>query len=339
MPAPIPRPRARHHGLHFGALATGPHNAITDVPGVRVGQVTLWEDPDVRTGVTAIVPGSVTEVFERPVAASVASLNGAGELTGSHQMTEWGVIETPIVLTSTSAVGRAYDAVVDAVFEACSSAGVEDVVIPVVGECDDSWLDRADRRSVGVADVRRALEEANDGPVGEGVVGAGTGMITMGHKAGIGTSSRLVAGGTVGVLLLCNFGSPDQLRIPGRAVASVGDGPRRPAGSCVGIVATDLGLDRHQLRRVAMRVGLGLARVGSVAHHGSGELFCAFSTTTRLDRATGIVGTAAPVADRTLDDVFQAVVDASEEAVLNALCVADTVTGRDGHRVPGLVLD
>jgi D-aminopeptidase len=346
MTAPAPRPRARELGLTFGRYLTGPQNAITDVPGVRVGQVTVWADDErgiARTGVTAIVPDAVRSMFERPMAAGMAVLNGAGELTGSVELQEWGILETPILLTGTTSVGRAYDALVDEAID----AGIDEPVIPVVGECDDSWLDDLRRRSVTVAHARQAIADATDGPVAAGAVGAGTGMITMGHKAGIGTASRVLDGlGTVGVLLLCNFGGLRDLRLGG---VHVGEAlacdreqqlpPYDTGGSCVGIVMTDLPLDARQLQRVARRVGLGLARVGSVAHHGSGDIFAAVSTTNRCDRdATGVQHLQL-LADGSLDDVFAAVVDAAEEAVHDALFVADTVTGTAGHVVPGLPVE
>jgi D-aminopeptidase len=345
--------------LAFGSLPTGAHNAITDVPGVRVGHVTVWHGAPgteagagegvARTGVTAIVPVGADEgllgLFRRPVAAGVAVLNGAGELTGSIEVAEWGIIETPIVLTGTSSVGRAYDAAVDAMY----TAGADEVVIPVVGECDDSWLDDHRRRWVTVEHARAAIDGASGGPVAEGVVGAGTGMVTMGHKAGIGTSSRQLDGvGTVGVLVLANFGAVGELRVAGTLVgptlradrhASPAADDRRERSSCIGLVATDIPLDARQLTRVARRVGLGLARVGSVAHHGSGDIFLAISTTNRLPRhAAGRVAIEL-LADGSLDDVFTAVVDATEEAVCNALFVADTVTGVDGHVVAGLPVE
>ncbi|MAT04820.1 MAG: aminopeptidase [Acidimicrobiaceae bacterium] len=345
---PSPRRRAREFGLEFGPHPVGRHNAITDVPGVRVGQVTIWRDPGRgdhgvgRTGVTAIVPDGIGDLFHRPMAAGVAVLNGAGELTGSIEIREWGILETPVVLVSTNNVGRAADALVDAAL----AAGVGEVVLPVVGECDDSWLDDITRRWVATDDVRTALDSAVGGPVDEGVVGAGTGMVTMGHKSGIGTSSRVIEGvGTVGVLVLCNFGGAEQLRIQGRLV-----GPRLAAGldttptldrggSCLGLVMTDIPLDARQCERLARRVGLGLARVGSVAHHGSGDIFLAVSTTNRIEReALGLVDVTV-LADRSLGSVFEAVVDAAEEAVTNALFVADTVVGVDGHSAPGLDVD
>ncbi len=346
MNPPTPRSRPRALGLTFGSLPTGRHNAITDVPGVRVGHVTLFHgdhakgEPIARTGVTAIVPDTVSGMFERPMPAAFAVLNGAGELTGSIEMAEWGIIETPVLLTSTNNTGRVSDGVVDEVL----AAGIDDVVVPVVGECDDSWLDDVRRRWVTPQHARDAIAAATEGPVAEGVVGAGTGMKTMGWKGGIGTASRVVDGfGTVGVLLLCNFGGRSLLRLGGRPVgealhaeALAAAPPGDTGGSCLGVVFTDIPLDARQLRRVATRVGLGLARVGSVAHHGSGDIFLAVSTANRVARgAIGLLSQTL-LADRSLNEVFTAVVDASEEAVANALFVADTVVGVNGNEVQGL---
>ena len=219
----------------------------------------------------------------------------------------------------------------------------------MVGECDDSHLDDMRRRWVTAAHAREALAAATDGPVAEGAVGAGTGMVTMGHKAGIGTASRHLPGvGTVGVLLLCNFGALRDLRLGGVMVgqalaATARATPPAPTldqgGSCIGVVCTDIPLDARQLARVARRIGLGLARVGSIAHHGSGDIFCAVSTANRQPRnATGVVAIEL-LADGSLNDVFAAVVDATEEAVCNALFVADTVVGVGGTVVPGLPVD
>jgi D-aminopeptidase len=346
MAPPAPRPRARDLGLTFGPLPTGPHNAITDVPGVRVGQVTVWrDDPDgsvARTGCTVVAPDTAAGMWRRPMPAGTAVLNGAGELTGSIEVREWGILESPIVLVSTNNIGRGYDALVDAAI----AEGVTDVVVPVVGECDDSWLDDILRRHLTLDHVREALETATDGPVAEGVVGAGTGMITMGHKGGVGTASRVIDGlGTVGVLLLCNFGDARLLRIGGVPVGETLVAERDTAptlddgGSCIGIVLTDIPLDARQCERVARRVGLGLARMGSVAHHGSGDIFLAASTQNRRTRSEQGFLDIRLVADTMLDPIFAAAVDATEEAVTNALFVADTVTGVDGHVVPGLPVD
>jgi D-aminopeptidase len=330
--------------VDVGELPAGPADAITDVPGVRVGHVTCWsDDPMARTGVTAILPDTLDGVFHRPPAAGVAVLNGVGELTGSLSIAELGFLDTPNLLTGTPSVGRAFDAVVDAMFDAVPAVGVDDVAAPVVGECNDAWLDDSRRRNVTVADCRAAIDAAAPGPVAEGVVGAGTGMIAMEYKAGIGTASRVLDGlGTVGVLVLANFGGRRQLRVAGRPVGRVLDDEataagRGDGGSCIGVVMTDIPLDARQLTRVARRVGLGLARVGSIAGNGSGDIFCAVSVGHRVRRfARGIAAAGELLVDDEISAVFAATVEATEESVLDALFVADTVTGRDGHTAPGL---
>lgn len=338
--------RLRDHGLRLGHLETGAQNAITDVPGVTVGHVTVWRDEPAgrgtaRTGVTAILPGPPETLLERPAPAGAAVLNGAGELTGFLQVSEWGLIETPVYLTSTMAVGRVFDGAVAAACAADARVGVDDVVIPVVGECDDSWLSDARVVQVEAEDAARAVAAATGGPVGEGCVGAGTGMICLGWKGGIGTASRLVpeAGATVGVLVLANFGAARDLRVDGVPVfPAVGDGhdPRPPAGSCIAVVATDAPLGSAQLARLARRCGLGLARAGSVAHHGSGEIFLAFSTERSPRGEARGRDSRTVVADALLDGLFAAVVEATEEAVLNALWAAVDTEGREGRLVRAL---
>jgi len=334
-----PRPRAR--GISIGTLAPGAANAITDVPGVRVGHATVWRDEpggrgSARTGVTAILPGPADGLFREPVPAGAAVLNGAGELTGFVALREWGVIETPVLLTSTMAVGRVYDGAVAAAVAADPAVGDEDVVIPVVGECDDSWLSDSATVQVEADDAGRALAAAAGGAVVEGAVGAGTGMMCFGWKGGIGTASRALpeAGCTVGVLVLANFGSAPDLRVDGvpvgRLLPSPDDVPARPAGSCIAVVATDAPLAPNQLERLARRAGLGLGRAGSVAHHGSGEIFLAFATGGRVARAD-VGRRAATFPDRGLDGLFAATVEAAEESVLNALWAAPEVAGRSGR--------
>jgi D-aminopeptidase len=340
MDAPEPRvPRLRDLGLQIGDLPAGPGNVITDVPGIRVGHVTVWRDevdpPEgrgiARTGVTAIVPGAGA-VVTPPLAAGTAVLNGAGELTGSLQIGEWGVLETPIFLTSTMAVGRVYDGAVAAACAADGAIGLDRIVMPVVGECDDSWLSEARVVQVAAGDVAQALAVAGSDGVAEGCVGAGAGMVCMGWKSGIGTSSRQLPGSgvVVGVLVLANFGTAQELRIAGVSLARLaGDGGgEQPssAGSCIAVVATDAPVDAHVLGRAARRCGLGLARTGSVAHHGSGEIFVALST----------AGTARAPSASELDELFTATVDATEEAVLNALWAAVETTGRQGRVVRAL---
>jgi D-aminopeptidase len=324
----------REHGLRIGELDAGPGNAITDVPGVTVGHVTVWRDkPTVaRTGVTAILPGPVESLLKKAVPAGTAVLNGAGELTGSLEIREWGIIETPVYLTSTHAVGRVMDGAVAVALEADPAVGVDNVVIPVVGECDDSWLNDARAVQVELGDVAQAVASAG-ASFEQGAVGAGTGMTCLGYKSGIGSSSRLVPelGCTVGVLALTNFGGAPELRIDGvpigRLLASPESRPTK-AGSCIVVVATNAEVSPSQLERIARRAGLGLARTGSVADHGSGEIFVAFATTDVRS-----------VPDAEIDPLFPATVDATEEAVVNSLWTARDVTGREGRVAKALPHD
>ena len=269
MSIPSPRgPRLREHGLRIGRFEPGEANAITDVNGVRVGHVTVWRDePEPpegrgvsRTGVTAIVPSAAESLVREPVVAGGAVLNGAGEMTSFVEISEWGLIETPIHLTSTHAVGRIYDGAVATAVASDATVGVDNVVIPVVAECDDSWLSEARVVQVDAADAGRAVAAATGGAVVEGAVGAGTGMTALGWKAGIGTSSRrLPRGATVGVLVLANFGSRADLRMDGVPVGSLlpdTDEPERaPAGSCIAVVAVDAAVSTHDLGRVARIFG------------------------------------------------------------------------------------
>jgi D-aminopeptidase len=282
-----------------------------------VGHVTVE-----HTGVTAVVPPSL------PLPAGTAVLNGAGELTGSLEIREWGILETPVYLTATHAVGRVYDGAVSVAMARDPRVGVDDVVIPIVGECDDSWLSDARVAHVQPDDVARAVGNAT-AEFERGAVGAGAGMSCFGWKGGIGSSSRRAGEHMVGVLLLTNFGSSEQLRVDGvhvgRLLDERPDEAPAPGGSCIAVVATDAPLTPPQLERLARRAGLGLARAGSVAHHGSGEIFVAFATSG--DRSFG---------DRELDPLFQAAVDATEEAVLCSLWAAVDTVGREGRLVPAL---
>jgi D-aminopeptidase len=308
--------RPRDDGIVIGTLEPGPRNSIADV-GVIVGHVTVE-----HTGVTAVVPPSLS------LPAGTAVLNGAGELTGSLEIREWGGLSTPVYLTSTHAVGRVYDGAVSVAMAADSRVGVEKVVIPVVGECDDSWLSDARVPHVQPGDVARAVSGAT-ADFEQGAVGAGAGMSCFDWKGGIGSSSRRAGDHTVGVLLLTNFGSREQLRVDGvpigRLLDERPDEAPEPGGSCIAVVATDAPLTPPQLERLARRAGLGLARAGSVAHHGSGEIFVAFATATERS-----------FVDRELNPLFQAAVDATEEAVLCSLWAAVDTTGREGRLVRAL---
>lgn len=390
---PPQRARARDLGLRIGLLRPGPTNSLVDVAGVRVGHATVWRDepepPDgrgvARTGVTVIVPADPADLLRRPMAAGAAVLNGAGELTGFNQIEEWGIVETPLFLTSTMAVGRVYDAAVEFLMElATDSAGEGDgatpseALIPIVSECDDSSLNDARRVQVEAATVREALSAARGaeaGPVPAGVLGAGTGMICHELKGGIGSASRLVpathrldGGGprdgrefVVAALALTNYGLLERLTIDGvpvgRALLAEGwttdaAGARRPVarsgaarraggegGSCIVVLATDAPLDHQQLTRLARRAGLGLARTGSYAGHGSGEIFVALSTGLRPPRSRDLIVGRELVNDEYLGGFFAAAVEATEEAAIDSLVAADTVTGRNGLTVPALPPD
>jgi D-aminopeptidase len=308
--------RPREDGIVIGTLEPGPRNSIAD-GGATVGHVTVE-----RTGVTAVVPPSL------PVPAGTAVLNGAGELTGSLEIREWGILETPVYLTSTHAVGRVYDGAVSVAMANDPRVGVDEVVIPVVGECDDSWLSDARVAHVQPGDVAQAVTDAT-ADFEQGAVGAGAGMSCFDWKGGIGSSSRRAGDHTVGVLLLTNFGTREQLRVDGvpigRMLDERPDEMPDPGGSCIAVVATDAPLAPPQLDRLARRAGLGLARAGSVAHHGSGEIFVAFAT-----------GSERSFPDRELNPLFQAAVDATEEAVLCSLWAAVDTTGREGRLVRAL---
>jgi len=348
-PAPLePRCRARDLGLSLGRYKPGKWNAITDVAGVKVGHSTIIRGPGgplkvgegpVRTGVTAILPNPANVFAERVVAGGFI-LNGAGEVSGMTQLLEWGLLETPIFLTNTLSVGAVSDAAVKWMIDRFPGIGDEhDVIIPIVGECDDSWLNDIAGRHVKEEHVVEALGAVSDGPVAEGNVGGGTGMITCDFKAGMGTSSRklpeALGGYTVGVLVMSNFGVMRQLRMGGLPIGEVLESryetmPRRSKnyGSIIAVVATDAPLHSHQLNRIAKRAALGVGRVGSSAMHGSGEIMLAFSTANQVPRETRkMVYRMKILLDQRLDPLYEAVIEATEEAILNALCMARDLDG------------
>ena len=348
---PEPRCRARDLGVPLGRFKTGRWNAITDVAGVKVGHSTIIEghgplvvgQGPIRTGVTAILPNP-SNVFEERVVGGGFILNGAGEVSGMTQLMEWGLIETPIFLTNTLSVGAVTDAAVKWMVEKFPGiGGVHDVIIPLVGECDDSWLNDIAGRHVKGQHVYEAISSASDGPVAEGNVGGGTGMITCDFKAGIGTSSRRLpeslGGYTVGVLVMSNFGVMRQLRMGGLPVGEMleeryGGLPKRDRsyGSIIAVVATDAPLMTHQLNRLAKRSALGIGRVGSSARHGSGEIVLAFSTANKVPRETRkMVYRMKILLDQRLDPLYDAVIEATEEAILNALCQATDLDGVNGN--------
>jgi D-aminopeptidase len=356
------RQRLRDLGFSIGRFPTGPHNAITDVPGVQVGHTTLIQgegplvvgEGPVRTGVTAILPHD--DIFANRVIAGSFVLNGAGEVSGLTQVAEWGLLETPILLTNTLAVGKVSDAAVKWMTRRFPGIGTDyDVIIPLVGECDDSWLNDTVGRHVRSEHVYRAIEQAAAGPVAEGSVGAGTGLITCDFKSGIGSSSRRVSVGpdgtagtyTLGILVQSNFGVMHSLRVDGVPVGAIlesqssgGDRRVRNAGSIIVILATDAPLLSSQLVRLCKRAALGIGRVGSFAAHGSGEILVGFSTANKVPRVTSRMTAAIEVLlDEACDGLYEAIVECTEEAIVNSLCMADEMHGPTGHTAPALPLD
>jgi D-aminopeptidase len=367
-------PRARDFGIRIGHGQPGPHNAITDVAGVQVGHTTLVSGDGrlvvgqgpVRTGVTVVVPHD-GDIWREPVFAGSFTLNGNGELTGLEWMRESGFLGGAIGLTNTHSVGVVHDAMIA---EAVSGAtpGAASWTLPVVGETWDGQLNDINGFHVRAEHLHAALEAARDGPVAEGNVGGGTGMICHEFKGGIGTASRVLptaAGGwTVGALVQANYGDRDQLRIDGvpvgeaigaHEVPSPWDVTRSPlrtasaragseGGSIIGIVATDAPLLPHQCERLAKRAAIGVARVGGYASHGSGDIFAAFATGNRNLSATAggtaeehLTATARLVVDAAITPLLLATVEAIEEAIVNALVAAETMVGRDGitaHALP-----
>ena len=347
-------PRPRELGISIGPLPTGPTNSILDIAGVGVGHATVWRDEQdppegrgiARTGVTVIDPGG--DPFAVPIPFGAVALNGSGEMTGFVTAQEWGLLESPIFLTSSMQVGRVYDAACELSIERNPTIGKDDVLLPVVAECDDSFLSESRAMQVSKDDVRSAWQQATDSvgaaqPPAEGAVGSGTGMACMDFKGGIGTSSRITPSGhVVGVLLMSNFGQRDRLTVDGirmgehLPISNDGALPG-PKGSCIVVVGTDAPIDHAGCERLARRAGMGLARTGSTAHHGSGEIFMAFATGLRTTRGEATVG--APISGSNLDDFFAAVIDATEEAVLSSMLQATTVRGRDGNTLHALPVD
>ncbi len=355
--------RARELGIVIGSAAPGPLNAITDVPGVRVGMTTLVSGDGplvvgrgpVRTGVTVILPHA-GDVGEEPVFAGCHRLNGNGELTGLEWVRESGQLTSPIALTNTHSVGVVRDALIAAQV-AGRPDGAASWSLPVVGETWDGRLNDINGQHVRPEHVRSALERAAGGVVPEGNVGGGTGMVCHGFKGGTGTASRVVSiegqAYTIGVLVQANHGRRARLRVDGAPVGREippGDvplpeppvGAAEGGGSIIVVVATDAPLLPHQLTRVAQRPGLGVARMGGAGEQSSGDLFIAFSTANRLRAWDAVPGGPARVpllmlSDAHITELFDATIEATEEAILNALLGAETMTGRDGitaYRLP-----
>lgn len=337
------RPRARDFGLAPGTLEPGPHNAITDVHGVRVGHATIVEGDAVRTGVTAILPHS-RNLFREKVAAGIHVANAFGKLVGSTQVEELGQIETPILLTNTLSVWDAAAALADWMLALPGNENVRSVN-PVVGETNDGFLNDIRGRHVRPEHIRHALASAAGGPVSEGSVGAGTGTMAFGWKGGVGTSSRRVtrpedeAPYTVGVLVQTNYGG--RLTMGGVEVwRELRPGGRESSGdgSCMIVVATDAPLGARQLRRLAARAMIGMARTGASGSHGSGDYVIAFSTTNRFG-PDAPRESASLLPEDSLSPLFVAVADATEEAIYNSLLRATTVRGRSGNTAEAIPLD
>jgi D-aminopeptidase len=339
-PAEAQRQRARAVGVAPGVLQPGPQNAITDVRGVRVGETTLIVGDSIRTGVTAILPHPGNLFLDR-VPAAIYVGNGFGKLLGSTQVAELGELETPILLTCTLCVWKAADALVAYLL---AQPGMEDVrsINPVVGETNDGYVLNAIRqRPISAENVVAAIKGASGGPVAEGSVGAGAGTVAFGWKGGIGTSSRLTGPAdsrwTVGVLVQSNFGGDLHIMgVPvGRALhrngVIAGEDSQGPKGSIMIVVATDAPLSDRNLRRAAARAIIGLGRTGSVADNGSGDYVIAFSTHRDVRRRNGESRRSVAELDNgAMSGIFQAVVDATEEAIYNSLFMATTVSSRHG---------
>lgn len=333
-PMPI-RCRARDLGIALGRFTPGLLNAITDVPGIRVGHITLREGEHIRTGATAILAHG-GNLFQDKVPAGLAVLNGFGKFAGSTQVMELGEIEAPIVLTNTLAVGRAIEAINRWTL---AQPGNEKVVSlnAIVGETNDSRLNDIRAGFPTVAHILSALEAAVGGPVAEGAVGAGTGTVAFGFKGGIGTSSRKLpvqqGDYVIGVLVQSNYGG--DLRIDGRPFRQLRQAAADTDGSIVMIVATDAPLSDRNLRRLAERAFAGLARTGAALSNGSGDYALAFSTAEAVRRTPARRGTVQPIPDLPNDrmsPLFEAVIEASEEAILNSLFMAETTTGYDAGK-------
>ncbi|HWC20030.1 MAG TPA: P1 family peptidase [Terriglobales bacterium] len=348
------RPRASDLGLKVGILPAGPLDAITDVAGVEVGHTTIIRGDNIRTGVTAVLPHS-GNLYREKVPGAIFVGNAFGKLAGSTQVEELGEIETPILLTSTVSVPRVADALISYML---SLPGNEDVlsINPVVGETNDGYLSDIRGRHITAEDVTAAIKNAKNGPMEEGAVGAGTGTVAFGWKGGLGTSSRRLPPGlggyTVGVLVQTNFGGV--LTIAGAPVGQelgqyylrkelqqAGSGRDKADGSCMIVIATDAPLEARNLKRLAARAWLGLARTGSSASNGSGDYAIAFSTAlaVRIHAASKALTRNLEVfTNDAMSPLFEAAIEATEEAVYNSMFKAVTMTG-NGHTIEALPIE
>ncbi|WAC10773.1 DmpA family aminopeptidase [Dyadobacter pollutisoli] len=340
----IAQKRPREMGIKIGVLPAGTLNAITDVAGVKVGQVTLVEGADIRTGVTAIIPHD-GNLFQQKVQAAMYIGNGFGKMTGYSQVEELGTMESPIVLTNTLSVPTAADAIIDWTLGQKGNENVRSVN-PVVGETNDGFLNDIRGRHVRKEHVLNALAQAENGPVAEGNVGAGTGTVCFNWKGGIGTSSRKLPGKlggyTVGVLVQTNFGGV--LKVNGVPVgqelgkyAFKESLDKSSDGSCMMVIATDAPLDARNLKRLAKRVMLGMAQTGGIASNGSGDYVIAFSTANKVLHETAeSIFSAAFLHNDYVSPLFMAAIECTEEAIINSLFMAKTTEGTQGHKVEEL---
>jgi D-aminopeptidase len=353
------RKRARELGVEIGVIPPGPSNAITDVPGVLVGHSTLIHGEGnlvpgkgpIRTGVTAILPHG-DNLFTEPVIGTVHIINGFGKAVGLAQLLELGRIETPILLTSTLNVGIVEDAVTQYVIEENPTAGIsEPTPNPIVAECHDGYLNDAQGRHVRKPHVYEAIKTAST-DVEEGCVGAGTGMMAFGFKSGIGTASRVLTekhgGYRIGCLAVPNCGRKGDFILNGNPITQILKEPLNSSpiptssegGSIVVIVATDAPLSSRQLGRIARRAVIGIGRTGSIVSHGSGDFVIAFSTAHReIFENSSLTVERTQLEEKQLTPYFGATVEATEEAIVNALCMAATMTGRDNRLVKALPID
>ncbi len=367
------KPRLRDLGITIGTMPTGPWNAITDVPGVRVGHTTVIHGEGAlqpgqgpaRTGVTAIHPHEGSAFSAMPPAA-IAVLNGAGEITGRSQVDEYGILESPILITNTLSVGMVHRACVDWLVQQEASLGLQDFAIPIIAETYDGFLNDIAGQHVTIEHAFAALDGATSGPVAEGNVGGGTGMALFGFKGGIGTSSRVVELDpahryTVGVLVQGNFGRRPHLLVDGvpvgreiedllpegrrdtsLAIGASNDAPKEKEGSIIVVIATDAPLSDRQLARLCRRGMLGISRVGGIAGQTSGDLLVAFSNAPEVRvprRPESPLLTTPRISDAWIDPFFSATIDATAEAILNAMVAAETLTGRDGNTLHALPHD
>lgn len=342
--------RAPDYGIQIGILKSGKNNAITDVPGVKVGHVTITETNSINTGVTAILPHS-GNIFRKKVAAGIFIGNGYGKLTGYTQVEELGNIETPVILTNTLSVPTAADAIIDYILSIPENKSVRSVN-PVVGETNDGTLNDIQKRTITKEHIIQAINNADTGFVKEGNVGAGTGTVCFGYKGGIGTSSRILpekrGGYTVGVLVQTNFGGILQINgVPvglelGKYRFSIIDKEYKEDGSCMVVIMTDAPLDSRNLKRLAARAMAGIARTGGMTSNSSGDYAIAISTNENLlvpHFSTSMYEEKKLLRNEETDLLFEAVIEATEEAIINSLFAAETVTGKDNITVESLPVE